>query len=520
MRLALSILVLSCALSGQRPDLPFTRAEQSGFTETSRLADVQQFLEEVLALDGAESFERSTFGNSKEGRPLELVHVPALGDTDNPLRVLVLANIHGGEVCGKEAVQIMLRELAMGEHGEIRQGVELWFAPIYNVDGNERVATTNRSNVNGPVGGLGERANAQSFDLNRDFVKVAAPETANLLALLNRIDPHVFYDLHTTNGADHAFHLTYAGSLSPNAPQLLRNYLRDTHFPGLRDRCLEDHTYRVFDYGNFQGRDRAQYGTFDHRPRFATNYVGLRNRFSILSEAYAYEPFEVRVRATRAFVLESLRGMQADRNVVVSLCAKADEQAASGAALFHSDTSLEEGRVGTVPTRPWDRLPVGERSTRRLRRSEITRVTTRIRVGFTARKRIGMPAEGWWLPAETPENVIDTLRLHGLQIQPTAGEIEATVQRFVPTSGDRARRPFQGVRNVTLRGALAEPETTKLGDGFLIPSKQPLSRVAAQLLEPESEDGLATWGRFFDQTKIASDSEPGSFPVLRVNSLD
>ena len=355
MRLELFVLMAvlpSCIHQLQPPSFLFTRAEQCGFTETSRLVDVQRFLDAVLALEGAEGFERSTFGRSTDGRPLELVRVPALGEGNPPLRVLVLANIHGGEVCGKEAVQIMLRELAEGEHRALREGVELWFVPIYNVDGNERIATTNRSNVNGPVGGLGERATAESLDLNRDFIKVAAPETTSLLALLDRIDPHVFYDLHTTNGADHAFHLTYAASLSPNAPASIRDYLNDVHFPGVRERCLENHTYRVFDYGNFPPDDRSEYATFDHRPRFATNYVGLRNRLAILSEAYAYEPFEVRVRATRAFVLESLRGLQQDRERVVALCENEGRVAERGEARFRTDTSLAEGRRGSIPTRP------------------------------------------------------------------------------------------------------------------------------------------------------------------------
>ena len=516
----LTTLILGCVHPAPPPGLLFTRAEQSGFTETSRLADVQQFLGAVLALDGAEGFERSTFGRSQDGRPLELVRVPPLGGGANPLRVLVLANIHGGEVCGKEAVQILLRELATGEHRGLREGVELWFVPIYNVDGNERIATTNRRNVNGPVGGLGERANAESLDLNRDFIKVAAPETASLLALLERIDPHVFYDLHTTNGADHAFHLTYAASLSPNAPASIRDYLNEEHFPGVRERCLETHTYRVFDYGNFARDDRSQYATFDHRPRFATNYVGLRNRLSILSEAYAYEPFEVRVRATRAFVLESLRGLQQDRERIISLCETEDQVAERGEALFRTDTSLAEGRPGSIPTRPWDHLPVAEDRTRRMRRSEITWVETQIRVGFTAEDERSMPVEGWWLPASVPENVLGTLRTHGVRMEPTSGGTPAVVQRFVPVSEERAERPFQGVRNVTLRGQFSEPESIELGEGYLVPSKQPLARVAAQLLEPVSEDGLVTWGRFRDLTTLAGEAEAGGFPVLRVDRLD
>ena len=41
-------------------------------------------------------------------------------------------------------------------------------------------------------------------------------------------------------------------------------------------------------------------------PRFHNNYVGLRNRFALLSEAYAYATFEDRIKATNYFMEEAL----------------------------------------------------------------------------------------------------------------------------------------------------------------------------------------------------------------------
>ena len=80
--------------------------------------------------------------------------------------------------------------------------------------------------------------------------------------------------------------------------------------------------FRTYDYGNFAiaesldeelegfaaGRHAQKvWRTFDARPRFGNNYVGLRNRIAILSEAYSYLDFERRVRATEAFVEEIMR---------------------------------------------------------------------------------------------------------------------------------------------------------------------------------------------------------------------
>ena len=52
---------------------------------------------------------------------------------------------------------------------------------------------------------------------NRDFVKAESPECRALLGLFRRLDPYVFMDLHTTNGSNHGYHLTYAPSLSTSS---------------------------------------------------------------------------------------------------------------------------------------------------------------------------------------------------------------------------------------------------------------------------------------------------------------
>lgn len=529
---ALATLALSLAVArapAQRATDPLpTTAEASGFTRTSTLADVRAFLDEVADRARDTKIEVGTFGRSQEGRDLLHVRVVPAAEVarpeDGPLRVLVVADIHGGEVCGKEAVQMLLREIAAGEHQDLVTACDLHFVPIYNVDGNERIDTANRPNVNGPVDGLGARENAQGLDLNRDCIKTESPEFRALLGLMEQVDPHVLLDLHTTNGSPHGYHLTYAPPLATNVDERLDQYLRQRLLPAVRESVAERHGYRVFDYGNFSRGEPRSYATFDHRPRFLTNYYGLRNRFAVLSEAYAYEPFETRVRATRAFVLETIRGFASDLPRVVALCNAADARCveAPTGVRFGWDTTLIEGDEVEILVGVWDQVPLGGRSQRTLRRSELTREKMRLQNGFVSRQGHALPRGGWAVSATTPE-LLATLRAHGLTVHELTDAFAGDVEYFVPESGDKAPRAPWGAktRTIELRGRFVPEEAFLPKGSAFVPSHQRLARVAAQLLEPLSEDGLATWGVFEASIRFAADAPPfGAYPVQRMPTTD
>jgi len=147
------------------------------------------------------------------------------------LRVYIQGNIHGGEVEGKESAQMLLRDLAQGKRAEWLQSMVLLVAPIYNADGNERIALNNRGPQHGPMGGQGQRPNAQGLDLNRDHMKLDSPEARAVVQLMNDYDPHVSMDLHTTNGTRHAYFLTYAPPLNPATDPGIIGLLRKDWLP-------------------------------------------------------------------------------------------------------------------------------------------------------------------------------------------------------------------------------------------------------------------------------------------------
>jgi len=387
---AVACAVAAPALAQDAPDLR-TRAERTGYVETSRYTDVVATLEAIAVTTNAIVID--TFGYSLEGRAL-----PVATWGEGPTRALVFANIHAGEVAGKEAALILLRDLAAGLHDAWRDRLTLAVAPIYNADGNERIALTNRPLQHGPIGGMGQRPNALGLDLNRDFVKLESPEARSLVDLIDRFDPHVVVDLHTTNGTIHAYHLTYAPPLHPNTDPAIDRFARETWLPEVTRALAEGPgSWLVYHYGNLPdaGVDGADdptestgWYTYSPKPRFSTNYVGLRNRFGILSEAYAYLSFEERVAVSLRFVEEVL-DVAAERGEEIRRIAEAadgrrivgDTLAVRAAEhrLVDEDSEILLGAVDTVP-HPWTGRPL-------LRRRDETRPRADARV-------LGLPPDG------------------------------------------------------------------------------------------------------------------------------
>ncbi|MEM0964411.1 MAG: M14 family metallopeptidase, partial [Bacteroidota bacterium] len=301
-------------------------AEASGYLATSTYDDVMRVLDQVERRTAAfsEPVRQTTFGATAEERGLPLMVWGASGTSlqaireSDKARVLVVGNIHAGEVAGKDALLELLRDVTEGEHVAWTDSLVVLIAPIYNADGNERFDLDNRRLQDGPERGMGQRPNAAGLDLNRDFMKVASPEARALVGLIRDVDPHLVVDLHTTNGTHMGYHLTYAPGLSPNTPSAIDADLRDRWLPAISETLLATDDFATYHYGNVPGAfgeeataPRGWY-TFSPQPRFATNYVGLRGRYAILSEAYSYAPFEERVAVSHRFTEEILDQAWAD----------------------------------------------------------------------------------------------------------------------------------------------------------------------------------------------------------------
>jgi len=513
-------LVVACAVpapdraSAQEGtfDLLLTRAERTDFRETTSYVEVVDLVERLAAQ--SPEVHLTTFGYTWEGRPLPLVVVGAPDATPESVkasgktRVYVQGNIHGGEVCGKEALLMLLRRHTAGEYASWTDSLVLLIAPIYNADGNERVRLDNRPRQNGPLGGMGQRPNAQGLDLNRDHAKLDSPEARSLVRLMNEYDPHVVLDLHTTDGTRHAYHLTYSPPLHPNTPEAIDRYLRGQWLPELTARIKEKHGWDYYYYGNAQPRGGSPaWVTFDHRPRFNNNYAGLRNRLGILSEAYAYASFEDRVRATLWFVEEALDFAMQRSGEIRRLVEQADGESVVGRRLA----------VRAVPRRsPEVTILLGEVDETRhpltgatvLRRRDVSNPVRMAEYGSFEPSETAIAPPAYYVLPESAD-AIERLEAHGVTVVRYASSRDVRAERFQLDSTSVAEREFQGHRERTVWGRWVPERTTLPAGSAFVSLDQPLGRLAFTLLEPRSDDGLVSWGL------VDESIEEGRLPILR-----
>jgi len=345
-------------------------------------------------------------------------------------------------------------------------------------------------------------------------------------------DPDVFIDLHTTDGSFHGYALTYSPSLSP-AAVFGGVYARDSLLHVLRTRVRDRDGFEIFDYGNFVSDGRGLvadstvpegWETYDSRPRFGTNYYGVRGRIGILSEAYSHDTLERRIASTYAFVKEALSLVAEKGAAITSLSARADSQPLAWgrspdslqmvpvrSELIANPPKLDvikedlEKTGDSSLTQPG--VPRGERRTGRYRS-----VRMPVYDRFTSTLDRLPPAVYVLAPEDTA--VISLLRLHGVRIDRSDSAWTARGESFTVDSIITNPRPFQGHHEIRLKGHWERGLQSLPAGSFIVSTAQPRGALIVYLLEPESDDGFATWN-FFDRHI----EKGGKYPVKRIFDL-
>ncbi|MDR1726494.1 MAG: M14 family metallopeptidase [Acidobacteriota bacterium] len=543
-----AIVLLSltaAAVRAQQPGLESlqTRAERTRFVETSRYDDAVGFL---AAVDAASPLVHlTTFGYSFEGRALPLAvvgKVPAptaeAVRASGKLRVYIQANVHAGEVEGKEATLALVRDVARGSHAEWLDSMVLLVAPVFNADGNERVNLTNRERENGPVAGAGTRNNAQGLNINRDYIKLETPEARSQAMLLNDFDPHVMLDLHATNGSYHAYHLTYETPNNPAAYTGIVELARRQWLPAVADAVRAETGWELRAYGNTGGPggfggpppDRADTGDWDgpppggagggqaterrwttveDLPRYSHNYWGLRNRFGILGETYSYLPFAERVAVCSRFVEAVLDYAHANAAALQRLTAEADAKNLVGQRLSlrsRPKRSDEQVEILMGEVEPEVNPYSGRVMLRRkdVRKPELMWAYET----FESTEQERVPS-AYYVPAGLAQ-VVERLRAHGVRLERVSGERKLPLERFAVETTALAEREFEKHRERTATGRYEAVEATVADGAWRVDMRQPLARLAFHLLEPRSGDSLLAWN-FLDGAL----KDGAEYPILR-----
>jgi len=490
------------------PDEWLTVAEKTDFRATSSYDQTMVYLYRLEAA-APELIRITDIGRSGQGRPLPLVIVSsdsaftpeAAAATGKPV-LLIQSCIHAGEVDGKDATLMVLRDIALGRRPELAEGAITLFAPIYNADAHENVSIYNRSNQNGPVDGMGYRATANGINLNRDFMRLVSPEAKAMARLVATWNPHLHVDNHVTNGSDHAWVLTWLVAESPQLAAPVDAWV-GAHVPKVMAE-ISSAGHPSGPYVNHISRSDPTAGMIWDvaQPRYSSGYFPLRNRVSILIEMHAHKPFRDRVLANRAFIDELIE--EAGRSGK-ELVRAVDEAEAATVAAGRADAEpseivvrwgvAEKGETITWPACYWTIVDSEVMGGKRVQYhpGKIREVELEWRHLPVAEQTLSRP-RGYLVLAGWPQ-VEELVSGHGLRAFRLGEDTELEVETIRLSSPEFAASSFQGVVMVEDFEVSRQREHRKISAGSLwIPADQTSFEVAVQLFEPEASDSMVRWG--------------------------
>lgn len=481
----------SAALLAKPGDPWITPAEAAGFKTTPRYAEVRAWLERLDA--ASDLITLHGFGRTGQGR--EMLYVRASkGGAPKPV-VLIQGGIHSGEIDGKDAGLMLLRDIALRGKADLLDKVDLVFVPIYNIDGHEQLSRWNFVHIRGPAE-KGAEANARNIDLNRDYAKVDAPETRAMIGLIRQLDPILYVDCHVSEGFDMQYDITftYAGWGKYARHRATADWLEQRFGPAaMQALTAAGHTPTIYPSPIDTRVPSKGIRYSPEGPRYSTGYGDFIGMPTVLVENHMLKPYRQRVLGTYVLLEAALRIAGTDAARIAA--AKAQDRASRPAELLTRWTPDEQpiGWIEQFKGVAFDMVqsPASGRLEQRWTGKPITfRMPI---IGQRPTESVRLP-KAWWIPPEQAE-VLDRLRVHGIAFETIDAPRTLRLDR-VRLVDAKLAQPREGRVPITAGFVHGVAEQVMPAGSIRVPADQPLGLLAAALLEPESQDSFLAWGFF------------------------
>ncbi|QNE39680.1 carboxypeptidase [Hymenobacter sp. NBH84] len=486
-----------------KPNDPWiTPAEAANFQTTPRYAEVRSWLERLDA--ASPLLAMHTFGRTGEGRDLLYVRA-SKGGVAKPV-VLVQAGIHSGEIDGKDAGLMLLRDIALRGKADLLDQVDLVFVPIYNIDGHEQMSPWNFVHVRGPAE-KGRDANARNIDLNRDYGKLDAPESRAMIGLLRQLDPILYIDCHVSEGFDMQYDVTftYAGWGTYARHRATADWL-DGRFGPAVTQALTKAGHTPIKYPSpIDTREPTKGIRYSPEgPRYSTGYGDFISVPTVLVENHMLKPYRQRVLGTYVLLEAALKIAADDAERIAA--AKAQDRASRPTELLTRWKPAPQP-IGWIDkfkgvAFEWYQSPASGRLEQRWLGRPITfRMPI---IGQQPTETVQLP-KAWWVPAAHTE-VLDRLRLHGIAFETLTAPRTLQLDQ-VQLVDPKLLQPSEGRVPITATFVHEQSEQVMPAGSVRVPADQPNGLLAAALLEPESQDSFLAWGFFPEMLSPAPNTD-------------
>jgi murein tripeptide amidase MpaA len=480
-----------------------TKFEESDYLSTNNYDESISYFQRIA--DHSEFAKLKTIGISPQGRELKCLIVSkdkifdaAKAKKSKNAIILINNGIHAGEIEGKDASMLMLREILItGESSELIDNVILLIIPVFNIDGHERSSPYGRINQNGPSE-MGWRTTAQNFNLNRDFTKADSPVMKAFLKLFNTWLPDILIDTHTTDGADFQYTITYAISKHQDIPPLSREIAINELIPQI-EKDVNNSGFQISPFVGFIDGDYNN-GIRDWipNPRFSNGYAAAQNRIGILIETHMLKPYKDRVFSTKALLESVINYSNKNSKKLKMASLQADEYAIDYYLKEHAAFPLDyEPSKDSI-----DFLYKG--FVKQLVNSKIagkkivkyTNEKTERIIPYYNKANIVDSVfipNAYIIPQEW-KDLIQIIKLHGIRVDQIVDAKTLSVEKYKFNNVSFDSTPYEGRLIPNFDYEILTDEIETIPGDYIVNSNQRSLGMIVHLLEPKAEDSFIKWG--------------------------
>ena len=497
------IIFLTIGIFAQSiPDKWLTPYELSGFKKTPNYNETMEYCRKLEK--ASPWIHIASLGKSPEGRdmPLIIVSKNKIFDAMKARKsgkgiVLIQNGIHAGEIDGKDACLMLMRDMAITKTKvALLDNVIVLVLPFYNVDGHERISPYNRINQNGPEE-MGWRVTAQNLNLNRDYVKADAPETQAWLKLYTAWMPDFLVDCHVTDGADFQHPVTYSAENHEDLGMPVRSWLNEQYLPYVKNE-MQKLGEPLVPYVNLKDEHDFSKGLTEGvpPPRFSTAYAALQNRPSLLIETHMLKDYKTRVTGTYDLLNATLKKVNTDYKILRDEISETDKNTAIKLENpFPLKWELVDAPNGTVHF-------LGYKSN--IVKSDIsgadkvvwTHEPLNLDIPLYDSVKVSAsvtPPVAYIIPQQWQE-IISRLKMHGVLLEKLDQPIELEVELYKFSNAKWQQNPYEGHHPVQYTTTAFTEKRTYPAGTIIAKMNQRAARILLHTLEPNAPDAFVAWG--------------------------
>ncbi len=453
-----------------------------------------------------ESAQLLTMGSTDSGRDLHLFLIGAKSVNDNTTieeavagKAVVLINngIHPGESCGIDAsIEFAEGVLKSGNLNNVVYAI----IPVYNIGGSLNRGAYSRANQLGPEQ-HGFRGNARNLDLNRDFIKADSKNTKSFYQIFQALQPHIFIDTHTSNGADYQYTMTLISTqkdkLNPVLSTLMTSEMEPYLYKNMAKAGWEMTPYvNVFGYTPEKGFD-----AFLETPRYASGYTALFNTIGFITETHMLKPYKDRVKSTLAFL--NLMAKYSEANHEKLIAAKNEATKWDRAQKrFDLNWTIDTATATKLKFKgyEYEYLPSNIGDYQRLKYLADKPKTYTVNYRDTYKATDSAPVPRYFVVPQAWTEVIENLEDNNVEMTRLGRDTLLEVSSYYVKDAEFASPlPYEG--HFPLRKMRLEKEAQQrkfLKGDYLISTSQNNIRFIMAVLEPNAVDSYLRWN-YFDE---------------------